>query len=95
MSGYVIAEVEVTDPAVFEEYRGQVSATIEQYGGKYIVRGGEHEKLEGDWTPKRLVIIQFESVARAKEWYYSAEYEGPKALRHKSANTNVVIVEGA
>ena len=94
MPGYVIAEVEVTDPAVFEEYRGQVSATIEQYGGSYIVRGGEHEKIEGDWTPKRLVIIQFESVARAREWYYSAEYEGLKALRHKSANTNVVIVEG-
>lgn len=95
MAGYVIAEVDVTDPTVFEQYRGLVGATIEKYGGKYVVRGGQTEKIEGDWTPNRLVIIEFESVARAKEWYYSEEYAGPLKLRHQSANTNLTIVEGA
>jgi len=90
MAAYIIAEVDVTDPEVFEQYRSQVSGTIEQYGGEYLVRGGALEKAEGDWNPKRLVIIQFESMARAKEWYDW----GPKALRHQSANTNVILVEG-
>lgn len=94
MAGYIIAELDVTDPQVFEQYRGLVGATIEKYGGEYVVRGGESEKIEGDWTPNRLVIIRFDSVARAKEWYYSDDYKGPMALRHKSATTNLVIVEG-
>ena len=94
MAAYVIAEIEVTDPEVFEEYRGQVPGTIEKYGGKYLVRGGAVEKAEGDWDPKRLVILQFENMARAKEWYNSEEYRGPKSLRHRSANTNVIMVEG-
>jgi uncharacterized protein (DUF1330 family) len=94
MAGYVIAQLEVTDPAGFEEYRNQVSATVAAYGGKYIVRGSETETVEGSWSPKRLVILEFESVEQAKKWYYSAEYEGPKALRHKTAQTDLVIVEG-
>ncbi len=94
MAAYIIAEVEVTNSEVFEQYRSQVSGTIEQYGGEYLVRGGTLEKAEGDWNPKRLVILKFESMARAKEWYESEEYRGPKALRHRSANTNLVLVEG-
>ena len=94
MAGYVIAAVEVTDPEKFEVYRGQVAATIEKYGGKYIVRGGSLEKVEGNWEPKRLVNIEFESMERAKEWYYSQEYSGPMKLRHQSANTNAIFVEG-
>ena len=94
MAGYVIAEVTVTDPHKFEVYRGQVAATIEQYGGKYVVRGGATDTVEGDWNPQRLVILQFESVGRAKEWYYSPEYSGPMLLRHQAARSNVVFVEG-
>ena len=94
MSGYVIADVEVTDPDKFEVYRGQVAATIEQYGGRYIVRGGETETAEGVWNPRRLVVIEFESMARAKEWYHSPEYAGPMKLRHESANSSVVFAEG-
>jgi len=67
MAAYIIAEIEITNSEVFEEYRSQVSGTIEQYGGTYLVRGGAVEKAEGDWNPKRLVILQFESMARAKE----------------------------
>jgi len=94
MAAYFIADVDVTDPEVFEQYRGQVGATIEKYGGKYLVRGGAVEKMEGDWTPNRLVIVEFESMERAKEWYYSEEYKGPMALRHKSANTKLIFVAG-
>ncbi len=94
MPGYVIADVTVTDPAGFAEYRQLVSATIEAYGGRYLVRGGPVEPVEGDWNPQRLVILEFDSVARAREWYYSPEYAGPRELRHRSATTNVSFVEG-
>jgi uncharacterized protein (DUF1330 family) len=95
MAAYVIADVDVTDSARFEEYRRQVSPTIEKYGGRYLVRGGATEKVEGQWDPKRLVILEFDSMERAKAWYHSQEYEGPMQIRHQSASTNVVFVEGA
>ena len=94
MAGYMIADVTVTDPAGFEEYRQLVSATIEAYGGRYVVRGGDVESVEGDWNPARLVIVEFDSVERAKEWYYSQEYAGPKEMRHRSAATNAIFVAG-
>ena len=95
MPAYVIADVSVTDPAGFEEYRKQVPATIEKYGGRYVVRGGRHEKLEGSWQPSRLVVLEFPSMEQAKRWYECEEYYGPKALRMKSAKTNAILVEGA
>jgi uncharacterized protein (DUF1330 family) len=94
MSAYLIAEVTVTDPAVFEQYRAAVPATIAAYGGKYLVRGGAIECLEGAWQPKRLIVLQFESMARLKEWYGSKEYKPLIELRKKSANTNVIAIEG-
>ena len=94
MPGYVIADVDVHDADKFSEYRDQVEPTVELYGGEYIVRGGESETVEGEWHPNRMVVIRFDSVAKAKEWYYSDEYKGPMALRHQSATTNVVFVEG-
>lgn len=94
MAAYVIADVEVTDQAKFDEYRSQVSPTLEKYGGKYIIRGGAIEKAEGNWDPSRIVIMQFESMEQAKRWWNSEEYRGPMELRHQSANTNVLFVEG-
>ena len=94
MAAYIIADVDVTDSVLFDEYRKQVGPTIEKYGGKYLVRGGTTEAVEGGWSPKRLVILEFESLERAREWYHSPDYSGPKDLRHKSAKTNVTIVEG-
>ena len=95
MAGYVIAEVEVTDPQGFEEYRQLVPVSIEKYGGRYVVRGGQTDTLEGQWQPKRLVILQFDSVERAKQWWASDEYREAKALRQRTAISNLVIVEGA
>ena len=94
MPGYVIAEVEVTDPAGFEEYRKQVSATIQKYGGRYVVRGGACQLLEGDRQPGRIVVIEFASVDQAKRWYDCEEYRGPKALRMKTARSRLLLVEG-
>lgn len=94
MSAYLIAEVEVTDPAVFEQYRAGVSATIAAYGGKYLVRGGALDALEGTWQPKRVIILQFDSMARLNEWYGSKEYAPLLALRKKCATTNAIAIEG-
>jgi uncharacterized protein (DUF1330 family) len=94
MPAYVIVDLEVTDPVGIEEYRKQVPATIARYGGRYLVRGGKHETLEGDWHPRRVIVLEFPSVEQAKRWYDCEEYRGPKALRFKTARTNLVLVEG-
>jgi uncharacterized protein (DUF1330 family) len=94
MAGYVIVEIEVTDPAGYEEYKKLAGATVAKYGGKYIVRGGAAETLEGDWQPKRIVILQFENVERAKEWLNCPEYREPRKMRHRTAKTNMIVVEG-
>jgi uncharacterized protein (DUF1330 family) len=94
MAAYVIADLTITDPQGFEEYRQMVPATIAKYGGKYVVRGGSMEALEGEWQPKRLVVIEFESVKRAKQWWACEEYREAKAIRQRTAHTNLLIVEG-
>ena len=83
MSAYVIVEIDILDPAGYEEYKKLASATVEKYGGKYIVRGGRTEVLEGDWNPKRIVVLEFESVQRAKEWLNCEEYREPRKMRHR------------
>jgi uncharacterized protein (DUF1330 family) len=94
MPAYVIANVNVQDAAAFEEYRRQVPATIAKHGGRYVVRGGHVERLEGAWNPTRLVVLEFPSMAEARRWYDSEEYRAPKALRMTCAVTDVILVEG-
>jgi len=94
MPAYVIADVTVTDSTTMEEYRKQVPATIAKYGGRFLVRGGAHQALEGDWKPNRLVVLEFPTMDAARRWYDSEEYRGPKALRFKAGRTNLVMVEG-
>jgi uncharacterized protein (DUF1330 family) len=94
MAAYVIADIEVTDQPGYEEYRQAVPATIERYGGRYLARGGLVESLEGDWQPRRLVILQFESVERAREWWASQEYSGPKGIRQRTSTGKLLLVEG-
>ncbi len=94
MAGYVIADVEVTDAALFDEYRKLVPATIEAYGGRYLVRGGEAQLVEGDRPPNRTVVLQFDSLESAREWYNSEEYAGPKEMRMRSTNSSMIIVDG-
>ena len=94
MPAYFIVDNEVIDAAGFEEYRKQVPATLEKYGGKILVRGGQHQTLEGDWQPKRIVVTVFPSLEQARRWYDSAEYGPLKALRMRTARGSVVLVEG-
>ena len=94
MSAYLFANVEVTDAAGYEQYRQRVSATIEAHGGRFVVRGGATEVLEGDWTPKRLVILEFADMAQLKAWYQSPEYRPLIELRQRTAKSTLVAVEG-
>lgn len=94
MPGYFIADVEVTDPEAFKPYVAGAPPTVAQYGGKYIARGGAIEVLEGSWSPKRITIIQFESVARAREWFNSPEYAPFKEIRKKTTRANLLVTEG-
>ena len=94
MAAYIIATIEVTDPEQFEVYRGQVPATIEKHGGRYLARGGEVSVVEGDQPERRTVVLEFDSLEKARGWYYSDDYAGPKELRIASTISNVMIVEG-
>jgi uncharacterized protein (DUF1330 family) len=94
MAAYVIGDIEVTDQAVYEDYRKQVPAVLSKYGGKFLVRGGRVEALEGGWSPKRLVVLEFPSMEQAKRWYDSEEYRAPKAMRLRASRANLVMVEG-
>jgi uncharacterized protein (DUF1330 family) len=94
MSAYVVVQVTVTEPEKYDEYKTQVAPTIEAHGGRYLVRGGATETLEGDWDPGRLVILEFPTVEQAKAWWASEEYRQPKALRHAAATSMVLVVQG-
>ena len=92
--GYVIVDIEVHDPVTYEEYKRLASDSIAHYGGRYLARGGTTEVVEGNWNPKRFVILEFESLERAKEWWNSAEYASAKALRQRSATSRMIFTEG-
>ena len=94
MAAYLIADVDITDAAVFDQYRREVPATEERYGGHYLARGGATKVFEGDWHPHRLVIIEFPDMASLSAWYVSPEYERLKEIRFRSARTRILAVEG-
>lgn len=94
MPAYVIVDIDVHDHSLYDDYKKAAPSSIATYGGKYLARGGACEILEGTWMPKRLVILEFESLARAKQWWESQEYSDAKGLRHKCANTRMIVTEG-
>ena len=94
MAAYVITSVSVNDPVAYEEYRKQVLAIVEKYEGKFIVRGGKIEQLEGNWMPGRLVVIEFPSTEQAKRWYNSPEYSAIKSIRINASTGDMLVVEG-
>ena len=94
LPGYVVAEVDVTDPATFQKYADKAPGTITASGGHYVIRGGKSVSVEGE-PPKRFVVIQFDSVEKAKAWEDSPAYEAIKPIRHSSAKSRVFIIEGA
>jgi uncharacterized protein (DUF1330 family) len=94
MAAYLIADLQVTDPQVYEDYRSRVPAIIAAYGGRYLVRGGRVEQLEGDARPERVVVLEFPSMARLRAFYDSAEYHVLMAIRQRSARSRLFAVEG-
>jgi uncharacterized protein (DUF1330 family) len=95
MAAYLIGEIEITDPQAYQEYVKGVPATIARYGGKYLVRGGKVEPLEGGWDPKRFVVLEFASLEQARKWYDSPEYAPLRALRRGASRGKLILVEGA
>lgn len=94
MAAYVIVDIDVKDAVEYAKYKDMAAPVVAAFGGKYLARGGKVETLEGDWIAKRLVILEFETAARAKEWLNSKEYSAARALRHKTAQSNMIVVEG-
>jgi uncharacterized protein (DUF1330 family) len=94
MAAYIIADIRVHDASKFEGYRARVPATLTPYGGRFIVRGGKVETIEGTWAPSRLVILEFPSMERAKAWWNSEEYAEPKELRQAASEGQFLLVEG-
>lgn len=94
MPAYLIVDMEVTDPEQFEEYRKLAPAAVQKYGAKYLARGGRFEVLEGDWTPSRVTVLEFESLEQAKEWWDSPEYRKAREARRNAAKVSMIAVEG-
>ena len=94
MAVYVILDVDVKDAALYEEYKKAGAPTIAAYGGTPRARGGKAEVLEGNWQPKRMILLEFKSEEEAKRWWNSPEYAAAKKLRHQAASTNVVLLAG-
>jgi uncharacterized protein (DUF1330 family) len=95
MPAYVIVEIEqITDAATLDRYRAIAAASVAKHGGKYLVRGGKPETLEGSWTPSNMVVLEFPSASRARDWYNSADYAPALEMRHRAGPRKLVIVEG-
>jgi uncharacterized protein (DUF1330 family) len=94
MAVYLVAQITVRDPQRYADYRQMVPPTLAVYGGRFLVRGGAVENLEGSWEPSRFVVIEFPDRDRARAWWSSDEYAPAKALRQQSADTEMILVEG-
>jgi uncharacterized protein (DUF1330 family) len=95
VSACFIVEVEVTDPVAYESYKPLAGASVEKYGGRFKVRGGNAELIEGVGQPKRVVVLEFDDLAAAKRWYNSPEYQEALAIRQRASKSRVILVEGA
>jgi uncharacterized protein (DUF1330 family) len=94
MPAYVIVDINVRDRETYERYKQLAAPSVAAYGGRYLVRGGATETLEGDWRPSRFVILEFPSVRQGRAWWDSPEYGPAKALRQACADTEMLLVEG-
>ncbi len=94
MPAYVIVDVKITDPVRYEDYKKLTPGIVGSYGGKFIVRGGTTEVLEGDWKPGRVVVLEFPDMEKAKAWYHSPEYTEAKKIRFEASTGKMILVEG-
>jgi uncharacterized protein (DUF1330 family) len=94
MAAYLISDVTVKNAAAFETYRTRAAASIAQYGGRYLVRGGPIERLEGGWAPRTIIVVEFSDVEQARTWYRSPEYAEALAVRDEALGRNLILVDG-
>ena len=94
MPAYVIADIDVHNPDTYQEYAALVQATLDPFGGRFLVRGGPSETLEGDWQPRRVVVLQFPSADHARGWYKSPDYVKALAIRRGSATGSLILAHG-
>jgi uncharacterized protein (DUF1330 family) len=94
MPAYVIVNIEIHDSANYETYKQMAPSSIEAFGGRYLVRGGPVDVLEGRWSPRRVVVLEFPDRASARQWWESSEYADAKALRNACAYSELIVVEG-
>ena len=94
MPAYVVLDVDVTDPDEYAAYRQRSGAIVEQYGGRYLVRGGDPQTVEGDWAPSRIVVLEFPSSEAARSWHDSAEYQEILPIRQRAADSRAILVVG-
>ena len=94
MAAYFIVDLEVTDRDRFKDYADAVPSTISAYGGRYLIAGGSVETIEGDWDPKRIIVIEFESLERAREWWGSEKYRELRELRRETSQAKILLVNG-
>lgn len=94
MAAHLISDVTVKDAAAFETYRTHAASSIAQYGGRHLVRGGPIETLEGGWTPRAIIVVEFADLERARAWYRSPEYAAALAVRGEALSRNLILVDG-
>jgi uncharacterized protein (DUF1330 family) len=95
MAAYVIVDIDVTDPVRYEDYKRVSGATLTPFGGRFLVRGGPVQRLEGERTPGRVVVLEFPDPESARRWWESEIYAGPKLIRQATARTEMILVQGA
>jgi uncharacterized protein (DUF1330 family) len=95
MPAYIVADIQVTDPAAYDDYRPLAAASIARFGGRFVVRGGRVDLLEGEPLPERIVVIEFPDADTARRWYHSAEYQSALKIRQSASSGRVFLVEGA
>ncbi len=94
MAAYLVVDIEITNPVRFEEYKKLAPAAIAKYGGRYVIRGGAYEAVEGNWKPERLTVVEFDSMEKAKAFYNSPEYAVAIKARAGAANFKALLVQG-
>ena len=95
MAAYIVVQVDIHDPRRYEDYKKMVPASLEAFGGRFLVRGGKVDTLEGEWAPRRFVIVEFPDAERARAWWASEGYAPAKALRQATSTTQMILVDGA
>jgi uncharacterized protein (DUF1330 family) len=94
MAAYIVADIEITDPAAYEEYKPKAGAALQKYGARILARGGAVESKEGGWAPKRLVVIEFPDMAALRRFYDSPEYTAAREIRQRASRSKLIFVEG-